>query len=393
MYPLLEGIRVLDCTRLLPGPLCTLVLADLGAEVIKVEPPGIGDPSRWIQPMQRMEGVGFLALNRNKKSLALDPGHEEGRSLLLRLADSVDVMIESYRPGVAARLGIDSETVRARNPAIVYCSLSGFGQEGPMAARAGHDLNYLALSGLLSLFAPKGQQPVIPPIQIADIGGGSLPAVIGILAALLRRSVTGRGDYVDVSILDGTLMWASLLVSASHALNRDPEPGEGFLAGATPCYNIYRTADDRYVTLGAIEPKFWRTFLELIGKPDLLDRQFDEGDEGQSVKADIQQCIGQKTVAEWNAVFDGHDVCLEPVLTIAEAIDRDHVKYRNILTEIDHETEGHLRHIAHPVRYQSVGRQEDLPPPSLGQHTDEILRGLALSDEDIARLKKKGIVG
>jgi crotonobetainyl-CoA:carnitine CoA-transferase CaiB-like acyl-CoA transferase len=393
MHSMLDHIKVLDLSRLLPGPLCSLILADLGAEIIKVEPPGVGDYSRWIPPMHNVEGVGFLSLNRNKKSLSLDLKHPRGKQLFLELVDSTDVLIEGFRPGTMTAMGLDYRTLSAAHPRLVYCSLTGFGQEGPLAMKAGHDLNYLALSGLLGLFSKPGETPLIPPIQLADIGGGSLPAVIAILAALFRREKTGRGEQIDIAMLDGLMLWSSLLTGAFFALGREPRRDEGFLGGATASYNIYKTADGRYLSVGAIEPKFWKVFIHIIDRPDLEEKQFSDGAEGKIAIAEVQHIISSHTLSHWQEKFSGSDACVAPVLTLEEALRQQHLTVRKLLLEFDHPTEGTIRQIGSIFNFSQAATMPDSPPPRLGEHTGEILRGIGLTDEEIQRLKKEGVAG
>ncbi|HWV86668.1 MAG TPA: CoA transferase, partial [Capillimicrobium sp.] len=275
----LEGVRVLDLSRLLPGPFCSLLLADFGADVVKVEDTGAGDYARWAPP--RFDGVEdsaagafFLALNRNKRSIRVDLKTEAGRDVLLRLARDADVLLESFRPGVLDRLGVGYERLREANPGLVYCAITGYGQDGPYRDRSGHDMNYLGLVGLLGLTGEAGGPPVPPAGQIADIGGGALMAAFAILAALRERDRSGEGQLVDVSMADGALSWLGMLAARVFAGDAPPRRGRLELAGGIICYRPY-AASDGWVTLGALEPKFWAAWCRGVGREDLIERQFD----------------------------------------------------------------------------------------------------------------------
>ncbi|MGZ3682053.1 MAG: CaiB/BaiF CoA transferase family protein, partial [Ktedonobacterales bacterium] len=312
----LDGLHVLDLTRLLPGGYASQLLADLGAGVLKIEEPDVGDYARTMPPMARTVGQAFLAVNRNKRSAAINLKHPRGREALLRLVDGADVLLESFRPGVMARLGLAAETLRERNPRLIVCSISGYGQDGPYSQRVGHDLNYIGYAGLLAHMMRPGQPPTLPGAQFADIAGGALMAVVGILAALAGRAATGMGRIVDISMLDGTLallpLLATLVVNGEH----EPAPGEGWLAGALPCYNVYETADGRYVTLAALEPKFWEEFCRRVERPDLIPHQIPaNGTEGQETYAAVASVFRTRTREEWAALLGDAEVCFGPVNT------------------------------------------------------------------------------
>src|SRR3954447_22661364 len=272
----LEGLRVLDLSRLLPGGFCTLLLADMGADVLKVEDTGTGDYIRWMPPYyggeeQQREGTGsayFLALNRNKRSLRLNLKHERGREVLLRLVEDYDVVVESFRPGVMDRLGVGYETLRERNPRLIYCPISGYGQDGPLTGRSGHDTNYLALNGVLGLTGGRGGPPTQSAGQIADLGGGGLMAAVGVLAAVIERERSGEGQLVDISMTDGGLAWLAMVVAHYFAEQRLPRRGDVELAGGILCYFPYEAADGGWVSLGALEPKFWRNWCAGVERPD-----------------------------------------------------------------------------------------------------------------------------
>jgi crotonobetainyl-CoA:carnitine CoA-transferase CaiB-like acyl-CoA transferase len=379
----LSGIRVLDLSRLLPGPFCSMILADFGAEVIKVEEPGKGDYMRHLQPLVREEGAVFLAVNRNKKSLTLNLKTDVGRQILLELARTTDVLLEGFRPGVMARLGLDYQTVREINPRLVYCSLSGFGQEGPYRERAGHDLNYIALSGVLGLLGGEDRPPTVPGVQLADLCSG-LWAALAITLALLARERTGSGQFLDVSMLDGVMSLLTVPV-AVHFLRRD---GARFApAHGQANYSVYRTRDGRYMTLGALESKFWRAFCEAVGREDWIDRR-DDGD----VIAEVQALFETRTLAEWEELFAGKDVCCEPVRTPDEVFADPQVQSRGMLVEIEHPVEGLLTQLAMPIKLSDTPGTMRTPPPRLGEHTNEVLRSLGYGAQQIADLRAQGVI-
>jgi alpha-methylacyl-CoA racemase len=347
----LEGLAVLDLTRLLPGAFCTLLLADLGADVVKVEEPGIGDPTRLL-------GAPFEALNRNKRSVALDLKDREGRESFLALAAGADVVLEGFRPGVADRLGIGYGALRAANPRIVHCALSGYGQEGPLAGRAGHDLNYLALTGVLALNGPADGPPVPPGGQIAD-RAGALLAAVGILAALRERDRSGEGQSVDVSLAHAALSWLTATVAS------DPRPRRGRLRlhGGAACYGVYPCADG-CVSLAALEPKFWQAWCAGVGRPDLVDHAFDPP--GSAAHAEVAALLASRTRADWEAFAAEVDCCLEPVLEPEEALASELVRARGMLLD--------ERLLGSPLRLSRTPPQERrLPAPRLGEHDDQLL--------------------
>ncbi|HSB55533.1 MAG TPA: CoA transferase, partial [Gemmatimonadales bacterium] len=308
----LEGLTVLDLTQLLPGPVAGMLLGDFGADVIKVEPPG-GDPARAHGATPDAPGPVFRAVNRNKRGLALDLSRPEGRDVLLRLVDRADVLLEGFRPGVLPRLGLGWEVLASRNPHLIYCAITGYGQDGPCAGVAGHDLNYMARSGVLGLNAAKAGPPVIPGIQVADLSAGSLNAVIGVLLALQARERTGRGQMVDIAMLDGVfaLMLLPLLRQLQDQV--EPLPGADTLSGRYACYRIYETGDGRHAVLGALEPKFWANACQVLGRPDLVGRQFAEGEEQEAMQAEVASIFRAKTAAEWAAAFADRDACFSVV--------------------------------------------------------------------------------
>ncbi len=403
----LEGIRVLDLSRLLPGGFCSLLLADFGADVLKVEDTGMGDYIRWSPPyvegaQDSAKGALFLALNRNKRSIRLDLKQEQGREALLALVREYDVVLESFRPGVLERLGVGYERMREVNPGIVYCAISGYGQTGPKREAAGHDMNYLGLIGLLDLTGERGGEPVQAAGQIADLGGGSLMAAFGIMAALARerdgspargerpaRPGTGEGQIVDVSKADGALSWLAMVAGAHFADGTVPHRGDLPLAGSLICYRPYACADG-WVALGALEPKFWQAFCRGVGREDLIERQFERP--GSAAHGEVQAIFRERPRAAWEEFARAHDCCLEPVLELDEALHSELVNAREMVVEIDQPGAAvPVRQLGIPVKLERTpGDHRRLPGPALGEHTEQALREAGYSDERIAGLLESG---
>jgi crotonobetainyl-CoA:carnitine CoA-transferase CaiB-like acyl-CoA transferase len=389
----LSGVRVLDLTRLLPGGFCTLLLADFGAEVLKVEDTGMGDYVRWAPPYyegadESAKSALYLALNRGKRSVRLNLKEDGGREALLRLAREYDVLVESFRPGVMDRLGVGWERLHEESPGLVYCAISGYGQDGPNRDRAGHDMNYLGLVGLLGLTGEKDGPPVQAAGQIADIGGGSLMAAFGVLAALRERDRSGEGQFVDVSMADGALSWLAMVAGRYFADGVAPRRGELELAGGLICYRPYACSDG-WVSLGALEPKFWQAWCRGVGREDLVERQFDAP--GSDAHAEVERIFLERTRGEWQEFASRHDCCLEPVLGLDEALASELVRAREMVVEIDQPGVAEpVRQLGVPVKLSRTPGAPQGPGPVLGEHTDEVLRQVGYSDEEIAELKESG---
>src|SRR5439155_14045561 len=310
----LTGIRVLDLTRLLPGAYCTLLLADMGADVIKVEEPGAGDYMRWTPPLVGGQSALFNAINRNKRSVTLNLKSDPGRDLLLRLVDRADVLVEGNRPGVMDRLGLGWDTLHARNQRLVMCSITGYGQDGPFASRAGHDLNYMATAGALGLNGEREGPPVPLSVQVADIGGGGLQPAVAILGALVGVQRGGEGRWIDASMTDGAVSWLAMAF-ATHAGGEEVARGEQRLSGRYPCYRVYECRDGRYYSVAALEPKFWRNLCGALDRPDLVEQQYSEDLETQKT---LETIFKTKARDEWEEVLASLDACCEPVLDLDE---------------------------------------------------------------------------
>lgn len=388
----LAGLKVLDLTRLLPGAFCSMMLADLGAEVLKIEQPDGGDYNRSFPPLARVESGSFLLLNRNKKSLVLNLKTDAGKQVLRRLVAEADVLLEGFRPGVMDRLGLGYDSLAAINPRLVYCAISGYGQTGPARLKPGHDLNYLAEAGALQLFGKAGEGPIVPGLSIADIGGGSLMATTGIMAALLARSVTGRGQSVDVSMHDGAISWLALHAADCLFAGIEPRGGERPFIGQAPCYNVYACADGKYLALGLIEPHFWHRFCDAVGLPHLKERQWPEGAEADAQKAELSALLSTQPRDAWVAQLAPADIPVGPVFSMEEAFADPHAQHREMLLEIEHPVEGTVPQLGFPVKYSATPCTLRLPPPLLGQHTEEVLRGLGYDDAGIARLRADSVI-
>ncbi|MBF5041268.1 CoA transferase [Aggregicoccus sp. 17bor-14] len=384
----LQGLKVLDLTRLLPGPYATLVLADLGAQVDKVEDPQGGDYLRHSPPLQESgESALFYGLNRNKRSLALDLKRPEGRAVLEELAGRYDILVESFRPGVMDKLGLGAEALCARHPRLIYCAISGYGASGPDRLRAGHDINYAARAGVLGYGGEAGGAPAFPGVQLGDIGGGSLFALVGILAALHERERTGRGRFVDVSMTDGALAFLHMHLAGRLALGAEGPAlrrGEEVLNGGFAGYGLYRTQDGRYLSVGALEPKFFTGLLETLGCPELLADAYSGGEAGQRVKGELARRFALQPLAHWVERFRPLDLCVEPVLEGDEVLQDAQLRARGLFVEAEDPQRGkQVTHLLTPLR---LGETPLRPPPGLGQHSREILREAGVSDERLRAL-------
>ncbi len=385
----LAGVRVLDLSRLLPGPFASLVLADLGACVDKIEDPAGGDYLRAMPPLRGDTSTMFLALNRNKRSACLDLKKAGGREALLKLVERYDVLLEQFRPGVLDRLGLGHRTLLERNPRLIVCALTGYGQDGPLAGRAGHDLNYLARAGVLGMNGPAGAPPQVPGFQLADVGGG-LWCVAGILAALYRRNATdatgagGQGCVIDVSMLESSMAFA---VSGFGQLfgGRVPPRGDGPLTGGLALYGTYGTRDGRYVTLGALEPKFWNAFCAGAGLQPDMSALF-PGPHQAALKETLRALFASRTRAEWEAFAREHDCCLEPVLEPGELRGDEQLRARGAFFEIDSPW-GPIEQLKTPLTATGAAHT---PPPRQGEHTDAILREAGIDDATLAAMRAEG---
>lgn len=381
----LDGLVVLDLSRLFPGPFASLVLADLGARIIKIEDPRGGDYARWSPPLGGRMSAIFAALNRDKESVALDLKRPEGNAAFLRLVDGADVLIESFRPGVMARLGLDGDTLRARNPRLITCAITGYGQDGPLAARAGHDLDYMAIAGLAGVTGG-AEGPVTPGIQSADVAGGALYAVIGVLAALRERDRTGEGRAVDVSMTDGVTGLGIMLHARQHLDGAPIGAGEDLLAGAVPAYRIWPCKGGGALAVGALEPKFWMQLCAAIGRPDLASDGLATGARAAKIDAELAPIWASRTRDEWVEHLAAFDVCVEPVLTLDEARRSPHAEARGLFGVHHHPREqtDFLHHYPNPRLLPGAEPPtEPRPAPGLGEQTRAVLAEFGLATDEI----------
>lgn len=404
----LAGVRVLDLSRLLPGPFCTLILSDLGAQVDKVEDPHVGDYLRLFPPLVQVgSGQGswdvsarFASINRDKRSLSLDLKNPAARQALLRLLPRYDVLVESFRPGVLDRLGLSVATLHQHNPALVVCSITGYGQKGPYRDRAGHDLNYVALAGVLGLSgATETEPPHVMPIQLADLGAGALWPAVQILGALRVAEKTGQGSHLDVSMCEGALSFLIPELCNRAAGGPPPRRGAELLTGGKACYGVYTTADGRFLSVGALEPKFWLAFNAAIGRASDPSELIGDDAQQAAVRAEIQAILRQKTRDSWVAHFAalGTDVCVEPVLDLDELSQHPVHTERELFFSIasvpasatERSAAAPLPQVRTPALPQSALGQVS-PPPQLGQHSRVILREAGFSDEEIHQLVASG---
>jgi crotonobetainyl-CoA:carnitine CoA-transferase CaiB-like acyl-CoA transferase len=392
----LAGLKVLDLSRLLPGGFCSLLLADFGADVIKVEDTHTGDYVRWSPPFyegadQTARSALFLALNRAKRSIRLDLKSDAGKEVLLRLVRDADVLLESFRPGVMDRLGVGYDRLRAENPGLVYCAITGYGQDGPNRDRSGHDMNYLGLNGLLGLTGDADGPPVQAAGQIADLGGGALMATIGILVALRERERSGQGQFVDCSMFDGALSWLAMVAAELFATGITPRRGGLLLAGALTCYRPYKCADG-YVTLGALEPKFWKAWCLGVGREDLISGAFDPP--GSDTHRAVTEIFAARTREQWRAFASEHDCCLEPVLELDEVLESELVAAREMVAPLAQPgVQEPVKLLGLPIKLgRTPGDPTRAPGPGLGEHTDAVLRAAGLTEAEIAALHESGAV-
>ena len=397
MAALLAGLKVLDFTSLLPGPVATLMLADLGAEVLKVESPTRMDLARMMPPYVDAAGrVSCLHayLGRNKRCLVLDLKREQGRLLIERLMreQGFDVVVEQFRPGVMERLGLSYERLSGIAPGLIYCSLTGYGQSGPYRERAGHDINYLALAGVMSYSGTREGGPVAMGIQVADMASGSNNAVIGILAALIHRLQTGEGQHIDVSMTDGMLPYHA--VGAIKTLAGEDEPGfETEVLNGGSLYGFYRTADGKYLAFGGLEPQFFAAFCETLGLEDLIEGSVMQPDRLDRARERVAEVIAGRTRDEWMELFAQVDACVEPVLSFNDAVSSELVKAREMLVDVPGPNGGTLPQIAQPIKFSGFRPQYRHTGTELGCHTREILISLGYGEQEIDSLKAQGIFG
>jgi len=366
--------------------MATLHLADLGADVVKIEDTEAGDYSRTMGRMRDGMSDSFRLMNRNKRAMRLDLKQARGRETFLRLAKRAHVVVESFRPGVVARLGVGYEAVSAVNPGVVYCSISGYGQNGPYAQRAGHDINYVGYAGIGDQIGTV-EGPVVPNFQIADLVGGALVPVMGILAALLDARSSGIGRYVDVSMTDAALAHAVFPLLGLLEQGRPPTRGSGMLDGGLPCYNVYRTKDGRFMAVGALERKFWVSLCGILGCPELGEKHLVYGADAAPVKQRIAKAFASRNQSEWTRIFADADCCVSPVLSIEESLQNEQLRARSMISEA-----GGIAQLALPLKLSEFEFGIDRGAPGAGEHTDEVLREAGYGEADIVALRREGVI-
>ncbi len=386
MLPL-DDIRVLDLSRLAPGPFCTMLLGDLGADVLLIEAPPdskAGGPGSAVPAVHN-------ALGRNKRSIVLNLRDEGAREVFYKLAESVDVVVEGFRPGVVKRLGVDYETLAAKNPRIVYCSVSGYGQDGPYAGLVGHDINYISIGGALGMIGWPDQPPAIPMNIIADFAAGGLHAAYGILAALHARERTGRGQYVDIAMSDGTLYLLAMAVSGYFATGRAPEAGNTILNGGAAFYNVYQCQDGGWFSIGSIEPHFWANLCRAMGREDLVPHQYNL-EKREEAFAHFREQFKTRTRDEWFEVLKQTDICAAPVYSLDEALADPHNLSRKMVVEVDGPDGGKVQQVGIATKLSETPGAVRHVAPTPGQHTDDVLAALGYDAERIAALREQGAV-
>lgn len=389
----LEGIRVLDLSRYLPGPFCTQILADFGAEVIKIEDPRGGELGRSLPPLVEGESARFYTVNRNKKSITLDLKKDTGKEIFKRLVAGCDVVVDQFRPGVMDKMGLGYEKLKTLNEGLIYCAITGYGLTGPMRDTAGHDLNYLNLAGITGMNGAREGKPAICGAQIADIAGGTLYAAIGILLALSSRGRTGQGQLVDMAMLDGSVSLLAYTLGEWSGWGRLPVMGDDVLTGGYAFYQIYQTGDGKWASLGAVEEKFFAEFCQRIGRPQYAALQWDKERQPEII-ADIQSIMLQKNRDEWVDFMAGADICFTPVLTMEEMCEHPQVKAREMILKLANaNNSGKDVAIAGiPVKLSATPGNASLNFPALGQHNEEILRQAGYTDEEMAGFRSEQII-
>ncbi|MBI2853857.1 MAG: CoA transferase [Chloroflexi bacterium] len=401
----LEGIKVLDLTRVGPGPFCTMVLADLGAEVIMIEAPatvgarqsGLG---QLVSDRAGKRTAAHQPFNRNKKSVCLDLKSKDGRNVFYKLAQHADVVVEGFRPGAAERLGVSYETMRQQTPRAIYCSITGYGSDGPYHDLPGHDVNYISMAGALDLIGEADRKPIIPLNLLADFGGGGMSAAVGILAALIARNSLGKGQHIDISLTDSAIFlltrYATQYLNDGVVLKR----GELVNGGAYPYYNVYQTKDGKFLTIGCLEPWLWENLCRAIEREDLIPYHFEadhllhkgEGKEWAMVASSLEQVFLTKTRDEWFEILKQKDVPIGKVYSMDEVFNDPQVLHRGMVVEVERATEGKVKQVGIPIKLSDTPGKIRSLPPELGQHTEEILQGLGYGQDAINAMRCRGII-
>jgi crotonobetainyl-CoA:carnitine CoA-transferase CaiB-like acyl-CoA transferase len=387
----LEGKTVLDLSRYGPGRYCSMILADFGADVITVETP------RFVSELPSLitddTGARYLGQNRNKKSIALNLKKEEGRKIFYRLSEKADVILETFRPGVVKRLGVDYETVRKFNPMVVYCSISGYGQDGPYALRPGHDLNYVGLAGVLNMIGQKEGPPMYLPVQMADLAGGTSQATIAILAALIARDTTRKGQYIDVSMTDGVVFYQWTLAMMYLIDGIQMERAELPTGSDHAWMNIYKARDGKYFTVASLEPWLWANLCRMVGRQDFTDTPFGPPDRQREMYLGLSEVFATRDRDEWVKLLDEANVCVAPVCTFEETFSDPQIVHRKLVVEIDHPKRGKVKILNTPYKFSETPAQVRTRPPLYAEHTAEVLGSmLGYNDKELERLRKKQVI-
>lgn len=398
----LEGIKVLDFCRNAPGMFCTMILADLGAEVLMVERPMTGDRAEYERVVSGITGLeaerrhaSYNALQRNKRSIALNLKETESQEIFYRLARDADVVVEGFRPGVMDRLGAGYQKVNEINPRVVYCSVSGYGQDGPYANMAGHDINYISFAGVLSMIGhSKDDKPAIPLNLLADYAGGGLCGAVGVMAALLARNTTGRGQYLDIAMTEGVLYMMAAVVSNFFQQGSVPKPGSSWLNGGTAYYNVYRTKDNKYLSIAAIEPWFWVNLCRALGREDLAASQNALGVQRQELFDFLEETFETRTRDEWFELLKDQNISVGKVYSLDEALVDPHVVHRGMVVDVEAPGlfEGRVSQVGIPIRLSDTPGQVRHVGSVTGQHTGEVLSALGYTKEQILDLQQREIV-
>jgi len=399
----LEGVKILDLSRLIPGTFCTMLLGDLGAEVLKIEAPGVNEfrgSSRALPEEENRKAAAYYAPDRNKKSIVVNLKSEAGREIFYRLSRHADVIVEGFRPGVAKRLRIDYETISKLNPKIIYCSLSGYGQDGPYHAFPGHDINYIAMAGILGLIGSSEGPPVIPLNLVADFAGAALYGALGISVALVARNKTGKGQYVDMAYMDGAVSLMTWFTCGYFFDGSMLKRGESWLHGAYPYYGVYETKDGKHITIGCLEPHFWENLCRFLGKEEYipyhfaLEHTFHKPEDGKwdEIRSSLKQIFLTKTRDEWFELLIHNDVPAGKVYTPDEVFRDPQVLHRQMVIEVEHPTLGKIKQVGIAPKLSSTPGKVRSLSPLPGEHTDEILQELGYKREEIGNLRQEGVV-
>lgn len=394
MLPL-EGIKILDLSRLAPGPFCSMMLGDMGADVLLIEAPAEGKMGAMAvlgRPADPEKTAAYNILARNKRSIVLNLRDPEAREIFYKLAETADVVLEGFRPGVVKRLGVDYDTLKERNPRIVYCSLSGFGQTGPYSQLVGHDINYIAIGGALGMVGWPDQPPAIPMNIIADFAGGGMHAAYGILAALLARERTGRGQYVDIAMSDGVLYLLASMVGGVLQGGQSPSRGATLLNGSVPHYNVYQCGDGGWISIGSLEPHFFANLCKAMECEQFIPQQYD-GSKREEIAAYFKAKFATKTRDEWFEILKQTDICVGPVYSLEEALQDSHNLARQMVVDVDHPTLGKVKSLGVGTKLSDTPGSVRTTAPLAGQHTDEVLASIGLDAAAIAALRERKVVG